>query len=59
MGKIDRGSQMGAWHQDWLADWLSVCRTLTYENNMVWVSQDRDSNTTQLKTISLVTMLVS
>jgi hypothetical protein len=24
MGKIDRGSQMGAWHQYGLADWLSV-----------------------------------
>jgi hypothetical protein len=23
-GKIGRGPQMGAWHQDWLADWLSV-----------------------------------
>jgi hypothetical protein len=23
-GKIGRGSQMGAWHQDGLADWLSV-----------------------------------
>jgi hypothetical protein len=23
-GKIGRGSQMGAWHQDRLADWLSV-----------------------------------
>jgi hypothetical protein len=22
--KICRGSRMGAWHQDWLADWLSV-----------------------------------
>jgi hypothetical protein len=22
--KIGRGSQMGTWHQDWLADWLSV-----------------------------------
>jgi IS30 family transposase len=24
MGKIGRRSQVGAWHQDGLADWLSV-----------------------------------
>jgi hypothetical protein len=36
--KIGRGSQMGAWHQDWLADWLSVVMWLRLRllNIIIW-----------------------
>jgi hypothetical protein len=33
--KIGRGSQMGAWHQDWLADWLSVVMWLRLRHSIL------------------------
>jgi hypothetical protein len=35
--KIGRGSQMVAWHQDWLADWLSVVMWLRLQKQwLLW-----------------------
>jgi hypothetical protein len=43
MAKIGRGSQMGAWHQDGLADWLSVVMWLWLWQNVI-MSQTETCN---------------